>query len=85
MQERILCYLKTTHSLTESEYKYWLEMYTDQGLSELKDDVLYYGYHIPSIAQNVDRDGSVEIGTSLGRYPDFPPTPEPFLSCPSLF
>ena len=23
----------------------------------------------------------VEIGTSLGWYSDFPPTPEPFLSC----
>ena len=30
-------------------------------------------------------DLTVEIGTSLGRYPDFPPTPEPFLSCPPLF
>lgn len=56
-QERILCYLETTHSLTESEYKYWLEMYTDRGLSKLKDDVLYYGNHIPSIAQDMDRDG----------------------------
>ena len=27
----------------------------------------------------------VEIGTSLGRYPDFPPIPEPFLSCPSPY
>ena len=30
-------------------------------------------------------DDVVEIGTSLGRYPDFPPTPEPFLSCPSPY
>ena len=28
---------------------------------------------------------NVEIGMSLGRYPDFPPTPGPFLLCPSLF
>ena len=28
---------------------------------------------------------TVEIGTSLGRNPDFPPTPEPFLSCPSPY
>ena len=32
-------------------------MYTDRGLSKLKDNVLYYGNHIPSIAQDVDRDG----------------------------
>ena len=27
----------------------------------------------------------VEISTSLGWYPDFPPTPEPFVSCSPLF
>jgi len=56
-QEQILCFLETTHSLTELEYKYWMEMYTDRGLPELKDNVLLHGNQIPSIAQDADRDG----------------------------
>ena len=56
-------------------------MYTDWGLSELKDDVLYYGNHIPSIAQDMDWDGGElammierarECGVDLDSFDDEP-------------
>lgn len=78
-QEQILCFLETTHALTESEYKLWLEMYTDRGLPELKEDQLIYGNHIPYMTQAADRDRSElammiqharECGIGLGSFED---------------
>jgi hypothetical protein len=33
-------------------------MYTDRGLPELKEDELYYGSQLPSMAREVDRDAT---------------------------
>jgi hypothetical protein len=56
--EQIQRHLETTHSLSESEFKLWHDMYTDRGLPELKEDELYYGSQLPSMAREVDRDAT---------------------------
>ncbi|KAH7913502.1 hypothetical protein BJ138DRAFT_1220589 [Hygrophoropsis aurantiaca] len=41
--QRVQDYLERSHVLTEAEYHYWLNMYSNRGLSELRDEELYYG------------------------------------------
>lgn len=41
--EKIQDHLENTHFLDESEYKLWLQMYTNRGLLDLKEDALFYG------------------------------------------
>ena len=58
MLEGIQRYLERSHSLTESEYKFWLDMYAERGLPDLKEDELFYGNQITSVAQEADRDAT---------------------------
>ena len=57
-QEKIQRCLENSYSLSKSEYKLWLSMYTDQGLSDLKEDELFYGNQLSSAAQAADRDAT---------------------------
>lgn len=78
-QEKIQRRLENTHSLNESEYKFWLSMYTDRGLPDLKEDELFYGNQLSSAAQAADRDATElsmmveqvqERGLGIGTFTD---------------
>lgn len=56
--EQIQDHLESTHALSDSEYKMWLSLYTDRGLSDLREDELFYGDQLPPGAQEVDRDAT---------------------------
>ena len=56
--EEVQHHLESAHTLSDSEYRIWLSMYTNQGLPDLKDDELFYGDQLPTVAQEVDQEGT---------------------------
>ncbi|KIK95686.1 hypothetical protein PAXRUDRAFT_140088, partial [Paxillus rubicundulus Ve08.2h10] len=61
-QEQIQLHSETSHSLNESELEYWLSIYSDHGLPELREDQLYYGHVIDSVT-NAVRVDATELST----------------------
>ncbi|KIK97444.1 hypothetical protein PAXRUDRAFT_10167 [Paxillus rubicundulus Ve08.2h10] len=59
-QEQIQLHLETSHTLNEAELKYWLSIYSDCGLPELREDELYYGHVIDSVT-DVAREDATEL------------------------
>ncbi|KAG9313691.1 hypothetical protein JVU11DRAFT_6039 [Chiua virens] len=77
--EKIQSSLEHAHSLTQSEYVFWLRMYTDRGLPDLKEDKLFYGEYLLSATQEADRDATEltvmmehaqEHGLGVGTFAD---------------
>jgi len=69
--ERIQHNLEKAHSLSESEYKFWLDMYSKRGLPDLKEDEMFYNSQIHSAAQEAEREAAelsamVEQATKRG-------------------
>lgn len=56
--EQIQHHFKSVHTLSELELQFWLNMYTDCGLPELKEDELFYGTWFSSLVQEANWDAT---------------------------